>query len=253
MTGLCLICQFNTVRQVSCYAGQCIFGLYIFRVTTGQTNLHIYTHWLSSQSSYLKTTNATETAVLSCIGCLSGCNREQPMQMKSKHDYRMQIPVSQCGNNLQQKVVPKQIFTPHIVTSLLHPCWKHSQSSLDDQCGYVLVLVMNDRKMRCLLCMRKPTIWVPTRSDTNRAVWAVQSQKQARSLKFWMYGEEELHYPCSENKGAETSYYEAYLRLCFRILQVVGFPMRRLIYQMIMGHILYQKLTFLMSFSLKYI
>ena len=31
--------------------------------------------------------------------------------------------------------------------------------------------------------MRKPTIWVPTRSDTNRSV---QSQKQARSLKFWI-------------------------------------------------------------------
>ena len=31
--------------------------------------------------------------------------------------------------------------------------------------------------------MRKPTIWVPTRSDAN---WAVQSQKTARSLKFRM-------------------------------------------------------------------
>ena len=28
--------------------------------------------------------------------------------------------------------------------------------------------------------MRKPTIWFPTRPDTN---WPVQSQKQARSLK----------------------------------------------------------------------
>ena len=37
------------------------------------------------------------------------------------------------------------------------------------------------RKMS--LCARKPTIWVPIRSDTNRLV---QSQKQARSLKFWM-------------------------------------------------------------------
>ena len=35
---------------------------------------------------------------------------------------------------------------------------------------FVLVLHMS-------LCMRKPTIWVPTRSDRNRAV---QSQKQAR-------------------------------------------------------------------------
>ena len=31
------------------------------------------------------------------------------------------------------------------------------------------------------LCARKPTIWVPTRSDTN---WAVQSPKMARGLKF---------------------------------------------------------------------
>ena len=31
------------------------------------------------------------------------------------------------------------------------------------------------------LCMRKPTIWVPTRSVTNRPV---QSQKMVRGLKF---------------------------------------------------------------------
>ena len=33
------------------------------------------------------------------------------------------------------------------------------------------------------LCVRKPTIWVSTRSDTNRLV---QSQKQARILTFWI-------------------------------------------------------------------
>ena len=33
------------------------------------------------------------------------------------------------------------------------------------------------------LCMGKPTIWVPTRADTNRAV---QSQKMARGWKFWI-------------------------------------------------------------------
>ena len=56
----------------------------------------------------------------------------------------------------------------------------------------------------------------PTRSDTNRTV---QLQKQARSLKFWLYVEEELYYPSSENKGADQlrSYCEADLRLCFRI------------------------------------
>ena len=31
------------------------------------------------------------------------------------------------------------------------------------------------------LCVRKPTIWVPTRSDTNQAV---HSQKMVRGLKF---------------------------------------------------------------------
>ena len=50
------------------------------------------------------------------------------------------------------------------------------------------------------LCMRKPTIWVPTRSDTNQAI---QSQKQARSLKFQIEEEEEVYYPSSSNKGAD--------------------------------------------------
>ena len=40
----------------------------------------------------------------------------------------------------------------------------------------------------------------PTRSDSNRSV---QSQMQARSLKFWKKVEEELSYPCSESKGAD--------------------------------------------------
>ena len=66
------------------------------------------------------------------------------------------------------------------------------------------------------LCVRKQTICVPTRSDTNRAV---QSQKMARGWTFCIYKEEELYYPCSENKGADQlrSYCEADLRLCFRI------------------------------------
>ena len=48
--------------------------------------------------------------------------------------------------------------------------------------------------------MRKPTFWFPTWSDTNRAV---QPQKMARDLKFWIYVVEEVYYPCSENKGAD--------------------------------------------------
>ena len=64
--------------------------------------------------------------------------------------------------------------------------------------------------------VRKPTMWFPTRPDTNRPV---QSQKMARSLKFRILVEEELYYPSSENKGADQlrSYLEADLRLCFRL------------------------------------
>ena len=73
----------------------------------------------------------------------------------------------------------------------------------------------------------KPTMWFPNRSDTNRTVHA---QKNARDWKFWILKEEELNYWCSENKGADQlrSYCEADLRLCFRIMQIVSFFMRRL-------------------------
>ena len=74
--------------------------------------------------------------------------------------------------------------------------------------------------------MGKPTMWFPIRSDKNRPV---QSQKQARSLKFLIYLEEELYYPSSENKGADQlrGNREADLRL-FSPMQIVGFPMRQL-------------------------
>ena len=57
---------------------------------------------------------------------------------------------------------------------------------------------------------------IPTRSDTNQAV---QPQKTARGLKFWIKKVEGLYYPCSENKDADQlrGYREADLRLCFRI------------------------------------
>ena len=67
----------------------------------------------------------------------------------------------------------------------------------------------------------------PTRPVTNRPV---QSQKQARTLKFRFFiVEEGLHYPCSENKSADfclcdnkgadqlRSNCEADPHLCFRI------------------------------------
>ena len=64
--------------------------------------------------------------------------------------------------------------------------------------------------------MRKPKFWFPTWSDTNLAV---QLQKMARGLKFWIQKVEGLYYPCSENKGTYQlrGYSEADLRLCFSI------------------------------------
>ena len=47
--------------------------------------------------------------------------------------------------------------------------------------------------------MRKPTMWFPNRSDTIRLV----QLQMARSLKFWIKKVEELHYPYSENIGAD--------------------------------------------------
>ena len=54
------------------------------------------------------------------------------------------------------------------------------------------------------LCVRKTTIWVPTRSDTNRAI---QSQKNA--LLYYKLEIADLrrrgttYYLCNENKGAD--------------------------------------------------
>ena len=47
--------------------------------------------------------------------------------------------------------------------------------------SYFLIYVVVHKSNEGSLYVRKPTIWVLTRSDTNRPV---QSQKQARSLKF---------------------------------------------------------------------
>ena len=70
--------------------------------------------------------------------------------------------------------------------------------------------------------MGKQTMWFSNRSDTNRPA---QAQKQARSLKFWIYKGEELYYPCSESKGADQlrGNREADLRLCFRLCRLLVF------------------------------
>ena len=71
--------------------------------------------------------------------------------------------------------------------------------------------------------MRKPTIWVPTRSDK---ISPVQAQKKARGWKFGILKVEGLYYPSSENNGADQlrGYREADLRLCFRICRLLVFP-----------------------------
>ena len=68
-------------------------------------------------------------------------------------------------------------------------------------------------------------MWFPNRSDTNRPV---QLQKQARSLKFWGYVEEELYYPSSENKGADQlrRLPRSGSASLFSHMQIVGFLMR---------------------------
>ena len=70
--------------------------------------------------------------------------------------------------------------------------------------------------------MRKQTLWFLTWSDTNQAV---QLQKMAGDLKFWIDEVEGLYYRYSKNKGADQlrGYREADLRLCFRICKTLVF------------------------------
>ena len=94
-------------------------------------------------------------------------------------------------------VVPRQVFTPYswllILSALVVLCIGGSLSgwlSLNNQCVQTdTFLLMTGHSvmykitsvLNLSLCVRKPTIWVLTRSDTNQAV---QSQKMARGLKF---------------------------------------------------------------------
>ena len=64
------------------------------------------------------------------------------------------------------------IFPPN------HPC---SLTCRDILITNITSAVSIDFQNQMCLCVRKPTIWVPTRSDTNRDV---QSPKMVRSLKF---------------------------------------------------------------------
>ena len=63
------------------------------------------------------------------------------------------------------------------------PLAHHGQNNELQGSGDTLAVYGSNTQVYYLsLCMRKPTIWVPTRSDTNQPV---QSKGQARSLKFW--------------------------------------------------------------------
>ena len=70
--------------------------------------------------------------------------------------------------------------------------------------------------------IRKPTFWSPNWSDTNQAV---QLQKMAGGLNFWIKKVEGLYNICSENKGADQlrGYCEADQRLYFRICKMLVF------------------------------
>ena len=77
--------------------------------------------------------------------------------------------------------------------------------------------------------MIKHVFGFPTRSDTNRAV---QPQKMARSLKFWIWEVEGLHYLCNKNKGTDQLHGcpIGELPLCFSLMQKASFLMMQLIY-----------------------
>ena len=72
------------------------------------------------------------------------------------------------------------------------------------------------------LCVRKPTIWVPTRSDTNRAV---QLQKMVRGWKFWIKKKRKFAIRVAKTKAlisCAVSYCTVYQRLssaeCYSVL-----------------------------------
>ena len=56
-----------------------------------------------------------------------------------------------------------------------------NESGIDSECDETETVGYEVRQRHLSMCMRKPTIWIPTRLDTNRPV---QSQKQARRLRF---------------------------------------------------------------------
>ena len=73
--------------------------------------------------------------------------------------------------------------------------------------------------------MTKPTIWVSDQVQHKPACTVLCRNLKPRILKIWEYVEEEMYYPCSENKDADQlrGYREADLRLCFRPCKLLVF------------------------------
>ena len=93
-----------------------------------------------------------------------------------------------------------------------------------------MLSICHDYKMGSLCLnhvIRKPTMWFPNGSVTNRDAQAQINGKRLEILDL-ASPVEGLCYPCSENKGADQlrSYCEADLRLCFRICKMLGFSER---------------------------
>ena len=122
-----------------------------------------------------------------------------PSQLKSSQLLLRQITVALrldvfsvllFSSGFRIKVVARECPTAQ-------PAYEKKTCQLFFLCGIPSTIIpCNDSNMS--LCVRKTTIWVPTRSDTNRPV---QSQKQARSLKPQIHKKKGLYYPSSENKG----------------------------------------------------
>ena len=88
-------------------------------------------------------------------------------------------------------------------TSMYYPAVmntvRRQKRSLQYNTEQALIRMLNLTCYYISLCVRNRLFVFPTRSDTKRHA---QAQKMARGWKVRILKEEELYYPCSENKGA---------------------------------------------------
>ena len=86
---------------------------------------------------------------------------------------------------------------------------------------WTMTIIDHELMWQTIKNMRKPQMWILTRSDTNQAVQLVE---MARGWKFCIEEVEALYYPSSENKGALISF-----AVLFSHMQNVDFLMTWLI------------------------